>query len=96
MIVRQVNGENVEEPVALPPTPAHKNEGKTVAGWTLMYVVGLGATLIAIGMPTSTPALMVAGVVVVAVGLVASAVLRALGHGQPRRPREAHETGETA
>jgi hypothetical protein len=88
VIVRQVNGETVEEQVGLPPMPAHKNEGKTPAGWTLMYVVGLGALLIAIGMPMDSAPLMITGGVVIVVGVVASAIMRAMGLGQPLRPRE--------
>ena len=88
MIVRQVNGENVEEPVGLPPTAAFTNEGKTIAGWTLMWVVGLGALIVSVGMPLGSPAVMIGGVAVIVLGLVASAILRAMGHGQPRTPRD--------
>lgn len=92
VVVRQVNGETVEEPLGLPPMPAHRNEGKTIAGWTLMYVVGLGAMIIAIGMPIESTPVMIAGGAVIVVGLIASAVLRAMGLGQPRAAREADET----
>lgn len=85
MILRQIEGaEPVEEPVVLPDAAPHANEGKTVAGWTLMYVVGLGATLVALGMVLSLAVLLWVGVGVIVLGLVASAILRALGHGQPR------------
>jgi len=85
VILRQVKGaQPVEEPVVLPDAAPHANEGKTLAGWTLMYVVGLGATLVALGMVLSVPVLLWAGVGVIVIGLIASAVLRALGHGQPR------------
>lgn len=92
VIVRQVDGETIEEPVGLPVMAAHRNEGKTIAAWTLMWVVGLGALLVAIGMPMESTPLMVAGVVVTVLGLVASAVLRAMGHGQPRDPQPADES----
>lgn len=92
VIVRQVNGETIEEPVGLPAMAAHTNEGKTIAGWTLMWVVGLGALIVAVGMPMGSTPLMIAGVAVAVLGLVASAILRAMGHGQPRTPREANET----
>lgn len=85
VILRQVEGaEPVEEPVLLPDSAPNANEGKTLAGWTLMYVVGLGAALVALGMVLSTMPLLWAGVAVIVVGFVASAILRALGHGQPR------------
>lgn len=85
VILRQVEGaEPVEEPVVLPDAAPNANEGKTVAGWTLMFVVGLGATLVALGMVLSVVALLWAGLGVIVLGLVASAILRAMGHGQPR------------
>ena len=85
MILRQIEGaEPVEEAVVLPDAAPNANEGKTVAGWTLLYVVGLGATLVALGVVLSMMPLLWAGAGVIVLGLVASAVLRALGHGQPR------------
>lgn len=85
VILRQVEGaEPVEETVVLPDAAPNANEGKTVAGWTLMFVVGLGATLVALGMVLSVVALLWAGLGVIVLGLVASAILRAMGHGQPR------------
>lgn len=84
-MVRQVKGaEPVEEPVVLPDAAPHSNEGKTLAGWTLMYVVGLGALIVAVGMVIERMPVLIAGVGVIVLGLVASAILRALGHGQPR------------
>lgn len=85
VVVRQVKGaEPVEEPVVLPDAAPHSNEGKTLAGWTLMYVVGLGAAIVAVGMVIAMMTVIVVGVAVIVLGLVAGAVLRALGHGQPR------------
>ncbi len=92
VIVRQVNGANVEEPVGLPPMAAHANEGKTIAGWTLMWLVGIGALIVAIGMPMGSTPLMIAGIAVAIIGLAASAILRAMGHGQPRTARAPAET----
>lgn len=91
VIKRHVDGEVIEEPVGLPEMAAHHNEGKTIAGWTLLWVVGFGALLVAIGMPTEMSGLMIAGIAVIVLGLVASAILRAMGHGQPRTPNEADE-----
>ncbi|GAB2976674.1 MAG TPA: HGxxPAAW family protein [Actinotalea caeni] len=84
IIVRQVGSEPVEEPVVLPDAAPHANEGKTVAGWTLMYVCALGATIVAIGMIIPSTPVIVAGVVVTVLGLALGAILRAMGHGQPR------------
>lgn len=84
VVVHQMQGgDPVEEPVVLPDA-AHINEGKTLAGWTLTYVCAAGALLVALGMILSLMALIIAGVAVVVVGLVLGAVLRAMGHGQPR------------
>lgn len=76
--------EPIEEPVVLPDAAPHANEGKTVAGWTLMYVCGLGAAIVAVGMILGSMPLIWAGIGVAALGLVLGAVLRAIGHGQPR------------
>lgn len=84
VVVRQVDGKNVEEPVVLPSAPPHHNEGKTVAGWAFMYIVAIGAMLVAIGMVISSTPLLVSGIGVAVVGAVISLILRALGHGQPR------------
>ena len=69
----------------LPDAAPNANEGKTVAGWTLMYVVRPRAP------PWSRSAsclpmmpLLWAGVGRHRPRSDASAVLRALGHGQPR------------
>lgn len=85
MIKRQIEGaEPVEETVILPDAAPHSNEGKTVAGWTLTYVTGLGALVVAVGMVLASMTTIWIGVAVAVLGLVLGAVLRAMGHGQPR------------
>lgn len=96
MIVRQVNGEIVEEPVGLPEMAAYPNEGKTVAAWTLTWGVSIGALLAAVSMPVGLPALLIAGVAVIVLSLAASAILRAVGHGQPRSSEQKEAEAEEA
>ncbi|WP_425953826.1 HGxxPAAW family protein [Xylanimonas sp. McL0601] len=74
------NADNVYLPDAAP----FHNEGKTVAAWVAMTGVTLGAIIAAIGFLAPTMWVIVVGAVVVVGSLVAGAVLRSLGHGQPR------------
>jgi hypothetical protein len=97
VIVRQVNGEVIEEPVGLPRMAAYPNEGKTLAAWTLTWVVSIGGVVVAVGMALALIPLLIAGIAVIVLGIVASAILRRMGHGQPRSPmaRQAQEDDET-
>lgn len=71
----------------MPASAAAANHGRTIAGWALFWIVIAGAIIIAIGLSFGPNSLIVPGIVVVAVGIIASAVLRALGYGQPVPPR---------
>ncbi len=85
VITRQISGtEPVEETAVLPDAAPNANEGKTVAGWTLTCVTSLGATIVAIAMVIPSTPLLWAGVGVTLLGLALGAILRAMGHGQPR------------
>lgn len=89
-ILTQVEGaEPVEERVVLPESAPHHNEGKTLAAWVLMWVCSIGVLIAAVGMVLDLLWLLFAGIGVVILGFVVSAVLRSVGHGQPRAPREA-------
>jgi len=68
----------------LPPTAPFHNEGKTIAGWVMFWVVCVGSAAIGLGMIMSEMWLVIAGVAVLVVGLVLSKVLSAMGMGQPR------------
>jgi len=70
------------EPEQLP-APASHNEGKTVASWVTNSGIVLGVTISGIGLMIPNSVLTWAGIGVVAAALVAGAVLRALGNGQP-------------
>jgi hypothetical protein len=67
------------------PDAAHPNHGRTVAAWVTTVGVSLAALVAAIGVGTATWTWVWAGSIVAVAGLVAGAVLKALGYGQPRR-----------
>ncbi len=66
----------------VPVSAAPVNEGRTVAAWTLVGIVILGAVLIALAVALSQGWLVWVGVVIIVGGLVVGGVLRALGYGQ--------------
>ena len=74
---------NVENAYLPDAAPFH-NEGKTVAAWVAMIGVTLGAIIAGVGFLAPTMWIIVAGAIVVVGSLIAGAVLRAMGHGQPK------------
>ncbi|MCA5893546.1 hypothetical protein LEP48_09295 [Isoptericola sp. NEAU-Y5] len=75
------NAEVAYLPPAVPPT----NHGHTTAAWTAMIGVMVGTVVAAIGfLPMVSTTVFWAGLVVVAVSLVAGLVLRNMGYGQPK------------
>lgn len=69
-----------------PPAAPHANHGGTPAAWTLMFVGGLGVVVAAVGIALRSSAVILAGAIIVALGIVASIVLKAMGKGQPDLP----------
>ncbi|MFV0253662.1 MAG: HGxxPAAW family protein [Beutenbergiaceae bacterium] len=92
VVVSQIEGaEPVREELVLP-AAAPANEGKTSAAWILTLFGCIGSLVVAIGMVmASTPAIW-AGVVVLGVGALASAIMRGLGYGQPRSGASANSS----
>lgn len=70
----------------VPETAPFHNEGRTQAGWVLALGLMIAAVLVGAGLIAYLVWLWVAGLIVGAVSLAASAVLRAIGRGQPRVP----------
>lgn len=70
------------EPDQLPDIAPH-NEGKTPAAWATNGGIVLGVAVGGTGMMIPNTALVWVGVAVAAAALVAGAVLRGLGYGQP-------------
>ena len=66
----------------LPPSVPPKNLGRTVAAWTTVIVVLVGATLSAVSMIFAVVPLVWTGAAVIVLGVVAGKVLQILGHGQ--------------
>lgn len=69
-----------------PVAAAHANHGGTPAAWTLMTLAGIGAVVVAVGLILPSGATILAGSIIIAVGIVAALVLRAMGKGQPDLP----------
>ena len=84
-VERTVLGSGGRGVAEVPARPAPPNEGKTVAAWTTVAIVVVGAIVVAVGVAVSLPALAWSGAGVVVVGLVVGAVLRSLGYGQRAR-----------
>ena len=72
------------EPEQLP-APASHHEGKTIAAWVTNGGIVLGVAISGIGLMIPNAALSWAGIGVVAVALIAGAVVKALGTGQPHK-----------
>ena len=67
----------------VPPTVAPANEGRTVAAWTTVTIVLIGAVVAALGVAFALPWLGWTGGGVIVVGAVVGGVMRAAGRGQP-------------
>ncbi len=67
------------------PGVAHPNQGRTVAAWVTTVGISVAALIAAIGVGTATWAWVWVGAFVAVAALVTGAVLKGLGHGQPRR-----------
>jgi len=65
------------------PEPAASNHGKTRAAWVLNTAIVVGGTAIGVGIAFDRHLLTWIGAGICVLGLIAGAVLRALGHGQP-------------
>jgi len=66
----------------LPPARAPRNEGKTVAAWTTMWVLLAGCFLVTLGFIVPSRPLVWTGAAVVVLALVLGRVLAILGHGK--------------
>jgi len=58
------------------------NHGKTVAAWTGVFVMLIGFVVCAIAVLMAKPIIFWLGIVIVALGGIAGAVLRSAGYGQ--------------
>ena len=71
----------------LPVAAAPANEGKTVAAWTTVAIIVVGAIVAALGVAFGQAWLDWTGAAIILIGLVVGAVMRRAGFGQPRRAR---------
>ena len=72
-------------PSEVPLAAAPANEGKTVAAWTTVAIVLVGAIVAALGVASGQVWLDWTGAAIVLAGLVVGAFMRRAGYGQPRR-----------
>jgi len=63
----------------------HPGHGHSVAAWTLVAVVTLGALVMALGVAMATTAVFVVGGVVAVAGVVLGKVLGSMGYGAAGR-----------
>lgn len=70
------------EPQDLPDIAPH-NHGRTRAAWATNASIIVGALFVSVGFAIANAPLMWIGGIIIAAGLVAGGILRALGHGQP-------------
>ncbi|WP_058235674.1 HGxxPAAW family protein [Devriesea agamarum] len=68
----------------VPPAPP-ANHGKTVAAWVMFVGIAAGAIVVAVGIASAQHVVSLVGVIVLAVTLLLSFVLRLAGFGQKRR-----------
>lgn len=68
----------------LPRQAPNSNEGKTVAGWVMFWGVCLGGVVTGLGLVLWELWVLIAGIAILAVTIIASIVLAAVGMGQPR------------
>jgi fatty acid desaturase len=71
----------------LPIAAAPANEGKTVAAWTTVAIIVVGAIVAALGVALGQAWLDWTGAAIILAGLVVGAFMRRAGFGQPRRAR---------
>ena len=76
-----------EESYTLPESAAPTNHGSTTADWSLMALAVTGAIVAGVGMVAGRTPVLIAGIVLIALGFLASFSLRALGKGQPLTAR---------
>lgn len=71
-----------EKQVVLTPEIPYPNHGNTVAAWALTFIVIIGAIVAAIGFDSFHWPIMIAGAVIMVVGVIVGIALRAAGYGQ--------------
>ncbi|MDO5495217.1 MAG: HGxxPAAW family protein [bacterium] len=77
----------IEETYIAPRAAAPVNHGRTVASWTLVWIVVAGVVIAGIGFAIPHMPVLIAGLVILLAGIVAGLVMRGLGMGQPIEKR---------
>ncbi|UNX56155.1 hypothetical protein MF406_08125 [Georgenia sp. TF02-10] len=78
----------------LPTHAAYSNHGRTPAAWVLMIGCCLGVLIVGLGLILTLRWVLIAGLVVIAVSLVASLVMRGMGLGQAPQEQPGKRDGD--
>ena len=70
------------------PHPPHESHGHSIAAWTAVTVIMVGALISSIAVAVASALLFWVGVAVAVVGALSGPVLAAMGFGQSGAPRE--------
>lgn len=71
-----------EEKIVIEPVAPYSNHGNTVAAWALCGLLTIGFIIGAVGFDMANQVILIAGVVVMIIGLIAGLVLKKAGYGQ--------------
>lgn len=70
-----------------PAMAASANHGRTLAGWVLFWGACIGVLVAGVGAATFNKVTIIVAVGILVAAVLASVVLRMMGHGQPRPER---------
>lgn len=79
-----------QKTVEMVPDLPYNNHGNTVASWTMVIIMSLGAIVAAIGFDIASTPIFIVGAAVMLIGLVAGIVLRSAGYGQGGKHTKYH------
>jgi hypothetical protein len=90
------NTETTREQAGLPLSVPPANHGHTIAAWTTIVVILVGALVSAMAVVLAVVWLFWVGLGVIALGVVVGKVLQVLGYGQGGEATIARQSGSTA
>lgn len=81
---RTMSHDGTRRDYELPPAAPFKNEGKTIAGWVMFWGICIGGVVTGLGLVMWERWVLIVGVALLVLTVIVSAVLSAVGLGQPR------------
>lgn len=79
-----------QKTVEMVPDLPYNNHGNTVASWTMVIIMSLGAIVAAIGFDIANTPIFIVGAAVILIGIVAGIVMRSAGYGQGGKHTKYH------